>query len=94
MAKWNMQDTPAYKLHESIVKYKMADVVEKPAHYNNGTIECIDYIKDSMSLEEYRGYLRGNVIKYQHRHKYKGKELEDLQKAQWYLNKLIETYKE
>ncbi len=94
MAKWNMQETTSYKFNKYLEDFKKTDVVEKPAHYNNGTIECIDYIKDSMSLEEYRGYLRGNVIKYQHRHKYKGKELEDLQKAQWYLNKLIETYKE
>ncbi len=85
MAKWGtVYDKPEVT--------EAPEVVIKPPHYNNGNIECIDYIKDSMSLEEYRGYLRGNVIKYQHRHKYKGKELEDLQKAQWYLAKLIETY--
>lgn len=88
MAKWGIKEESWVDLP---VEHK-SDPVAKPQHYNNGNIECIDYIKDSMSLEEYRGYLRGNVIKYQHRHKYKGKELEDLQKAQWYLSKLIETY--
>jgi hypothetical protein len=38
------------------------------------------------------GYAEGNIIKYVSRHKYKGKPLEDLRKAQWYLTKLIEQY--
>lgn len=67
------------------------DVVNKPAHYNNGNIECIDYIEQQLSPEEFKGYLLGNVIKYTHRHKYKN-GLEDLKKAQWYQNKYIDKY--
>ena len=43
-----------------------------------------------MSQEAFRGYLKGNVEKYLWRYNYKNKPLEDLQKAKWYLNKLIE----
>lgn len=66
---------------------KTLDVVNKPAHYNNGNIECIDYIEQQLTEEEYRGYLLGNIIKYTHRHKYKN-GVEDLKKANWYLDKL------
>ena len=67
------------------------DAVNKPSHYNNGNIECIDYIEQQLSPEEFKGYLLGNVIKYTHRHKYKN-GLEDLKKAQWYQNKYIDKY--
>ena len=66
------------------------DVVNKPKHYNQYGIECIDSIRASMSQEAFRGYLKGNVEKYLWRYNYKSKPVEDLQKAQWYLNKLIE----
>ena len=65
------------------------DVVDKPPHYNFGTIECIEYLKDNMAPEAFRGYLEGNTKKYMHRFRYKGKDLEDLKKAQWYLDYLI-----
>lgn len=42
-----------------------------------------------MSPSEFEGYLQGNVIKYISRYRYKGTALEDLQKAQWYINRLI-----
>lgn len=72
------------------VKIDSPDVVNRPLHYNTGgTIECIDYIEDFLTYEEYRGYLRGNIGKYLHRFTYKN-GLEDLKKAQWYLNRLIQ----
>ena len=67
----------------------MTDMVEHPPHYGQGTIECIDYIEDFLSNEEYIGYLRGNIAKYNHRWRYKN-GVEDLKKAQWYHNKLLE----
>ena len=67
------------------------DVVNKPKHYNQYGIECIDSIRASMSDLEFHGYLKGNVEKYLWRYNYKSKPKEDLQKAQWYLNKLIEV---
>jgi hypothetical protein len=59
-----------------------------PSHYKSGEIECINAIKASMSTIEFKGYLKGNVQKYLWRYDKKN-GLEDLQKAQWYLNKLV-----
>jgi len=66
------------------------DMVNSPAHYTSGSIECIDYIRDVLSAAEYIGYLRGNMIKYQHRCRDKGKFKEDLKKIEWYSKKLNE----
>lgn len=60
------------------------DPVNNPSHYKKGKIETIDFIEDK-TLD----YHLGNVIKYITRAKHKGKELEDLKKAQWYLNRYI-----
>lgn len=68
----------------------MYNPVTHPAHYTNGGIECIDAIKASMSDEEFRGYLKGNVVKYLWRYRLKSNAGEDLKKARWYLNKLID----
>lgn len=67
----------------------IADNVNSPSHYGQGKIEAIDYIKDSLTKEEYIGYLRGNIAKYLHRWRYKN-GLEDLKKAQVYLGWLIQ----
>lgn len=61
-----------------------------PDHYK-GAIECIDAIKASMSQEAFRGYLKGNIIKYSWRYEKKGL-IEDLRKAQVYLNWLIDDH--
>lgn len=65
------------------------DNVEHPTHYTSGGIECIDAIKASMSSEEYKGFLKGQVIKYVWRYRLKGKSTEDLKKARFYLDRLI-----
>ena len=70
------------------------DVVNNPDHYNTGNIECIDAIEESMSSVAFKGYLKGNCMKYLWRYDYKGKQVEDLQKAGWYLNKLTEMVTE
>jgi hypothetical protein len=64
--------------------------VEEPPHYNKGDVECIDAIRASMDRTSYSGYLKGNTLKYLWRYTYKKKPLEDLRKAKWYLDKLIE----
>lgn len=66
----------------------MEDVVNRPKHYNTGSIECIEAIKASMSPLEFRGYLKGNILKYLWRYNYKGKPKEDIDKADWYLARL------
>tara|TARA_R110000782_G_scaffold43796_1_gene98328 strand:+ start:847 stop:1161 length:315 start_codon:yes stop_codon:yes gene_type:complete len=71
------------------------DAVNKPAHYNlGGGVECIDYIKQVLTLDGFISYCQGNMIKYQHRHGYKGNPVQDMEKAQWYLNKMLEAMKE
>ena len=67
------------------------DAVNKPPHYNNGGIEAIDYIKQQLG-SAFVGYLEGNVLKYIHRHKYKGNAKQDLEKARWYLDRLIREH--
>jgi len=62
----------------------MPDPVNHPPHYKTGGIETIDFI-EAKEL----GYHLGNVIKYVSRAKHKGNELEDLKKAQWYLERAI-----
>lgn len=66
-----------------------ADVVNNPSHYTAGGIETIDFIKAKLTPEEYRGYLRGNAMKYQSRTGLKGEALEDAQKCSWYQDRLV-----
>ena len=66
------------------------DVVNSPRHYNQGGIECIDSIRAMLNKEEFIGYLRGNSHKYRWRFRYKN-GIEDLKKAEWYENKLLNT---
>ena len=70
------------------------DMVGAPKHYNSGNIECIDAIEESMSSHAFKGYLKGNCMKYLWRYDYKGKQVEDLQKAGWYLRKLTDMVTE
>tara|TARA_R110000824_G_scaffold45389_4_gene131303 strand:- start:675 stop:1079 length:405 start_codon:yes stop_codon:yes gene_type:complete len=64
------------------------DAVNNPAHYNTGSIECIDAMEAMLSEEEFIGYLRGNSFKYRWRMRHKESAVKDLQKAQWYERKL------
>jgi|TARA_R110000744_G_scaffold239656_4_gene357040 hypothetical protein len=66
------------------------DMVNNPPHYNKHGIECITAIEAALTEEEFKGYVKGNVLKYTWRENYKNK-LEDLKKAAWYLNRLIES---
>jgi len=77
--------------HEEYMKEKSKDVdnVNHPPHYNQAGIECIDAIAAALSPEELRGYYKGNVLKYTWRERYKN-GIEDLKKAQFYLNKLVD----
>jgi hypothetical protein len=69
--------------------------VSKPSHYNlSGGIECIEYIKQVLGPDGFIAYCRGNSMKYQHRAMYKGKPLEDLEKAHQYSAWAIETLME
>lgn len=61
--------------------------VVRPTHYTSGSIECIDAIESALTAEEFKGFLKGNVIKYTWRHNRKN-GIEDLDKADWYMTRL------
>jgi len=64
------------------------DLVNHPPHYADSTIECIEAIEAQLTQEEFRGYCKGNIVKYIWRERQKG-QTESLKKAQWYLDRLI-----
>ena len=69
---------------EGLARY---EAVNHPPHYNQGNIEVIDAIED-WGLD----FNAGNVVKYVSRHQHKAEPLEDLKKARWYLDRLIEGW--
>lgn len=74
------------------VKIK-ADPVNNPAHYTAGGIETIDFIQAKLTPEEFQGYLKGNIIKYTSRAGKKNELVEDFEKGQWYMNRLVQHLK-
>lgn len=69
---------------------KSFDPVDRPQHYNEGKIECIDAIESAcVGLDGFEGLCTGNAIKYMWRWKKKAKPTEDLKKAIYYINKLL-----
>ena len=85
----------ARRVNEELNAEKKASQNDKdainPNHYKGNGIECIEYMKERLNSEAFLGYLNGNVIKYTHRWQDKN-GVEDLRKARWYLNRLIEEY--
>ena len=73
------------------INCKDKDMVNSPPHYNKYGVECIEAIQ-SATGEGYEYYLQGNIIKYLWRYRYKD-GVQDLEKAQWYLSRLIEVKK-
>lgn len=68
------------------------DKVNHPSHYTTGEIEVINYIRDKLGADEFTGYCIGNVLKYVSRWRHKD-GVQDLEKAQVYLNWAIESAK-
>tara|TARA_X000001382_G_scaffold17204_2_gene10762 strand:+ start:1191 stop:1499 length:309 start_codon:yes stop_codon:yes gene_type:complete len=91
------EDYMVAKLRQEEIRMKQAnkqsdnvvDMVNSPPHYNQTGIECIHAISAATG-DGFKHYLQGNVLKYLWRFDYKDKPLQDLQKAQWYLNALVE----
>jgi hypothetical protein len=72
------------------------DMVNHPPHYaetDNG-VECIDAIRAALGKEQFIGFLRGQVIKYQWRLGKKDSSVQDNKKAIWYATKLDEVLNE
>ena len=84
----HMNEIKPIKKDDADTHMHQFDNVDRPMHYAAGSIECIDAIEAQLSAEEFRGYLKGNIIKYLWREKNKG-GIESLKKAKWYLNKLL-----
>ena len=63
----------------------------KATHYDAGGIETLDIIRAKLTEEEYKGYLKGNALKYLCRSSFKGTEDRDLEKADWYVGWLNEN---
>ncbi len=87
-----MVDRKKEKDKTRATKQVVRDTVNHPPHYNNGGMECIDYIRQQLG-DEFSSYCQGNVIKYLHRWRYKN-GIEDLRKAEWYLNAMIKSIRE
>lgn len=65
--------------------------VAHPDHYTHGGIETIDYIRAKLTYDEFIGFLKGNVIKYVSRAGKKGSEIQDIEKAGWYMKALAKA---
>lgn len=76
------------------VELAQDDNVNSPSHYTSGGIETIDYMEAKSTHEEFCGHLRLTTIKYLSRAGLKDDEIQDLEKAAWYLNKLIKVRKD
>lgn len=66
------------------------DEVERPSHYMEGRHEVIEIIKNMLTVEEYMGYLKGNIIKYSCRAGLKGDRATDIAKRDKYMDFLSE----
>lgn len=84
---WAMEDE--YSKHTSIHQGTTpeppeADLVNSPSHYQLDGMEVIDIIKALLTPEEYRGFLKGNDLKYIFREPHKGNPAQDVGKHIWY----------
>lgn len=89
-----IDDTPT--VSEVVEKYGedvKPDPVNHPAHYTSGSIECIDAMQAAFGDEAVKDFCLCNAFKYLWRHRQKN-GVEDLKKACWYLNRLIEEVEE
>ena len=79
-----LKETPFHKPDFSHLKDNI-----NPDHYKSKSKETIERLQDNLTAGEFKGYLKGNILKYLDRYEHKN-GVEDLNKANWYLNKLIE----
>ena len=84
-------DPLANKIFERNNKNTSDDKVNSPSHYTRGDIEVIDIIKQlTQGYDPFEAYLVGNTIKYLARANFKENKRQDLKKAGWHINKLLE----
>jgi hypothetical protein len=81
----NEEYDPLYDDHRLDV-----DMVNHPPHYTSGRVEAIDAIESALGMNEFRGYCAGNAMKYIWRAGLKSTDwIEDIEKAVWYLNRML-----
>lgn len=71
--------------------YTETDMVNNPPHYTQGEIECIDAIKSALGIEGFKYFCRGQIIKYTWRAEHKNDFNEDIQKCEYYVQRLREV---
>lgn len=71
-------------------EFKRVETVEHPQHYNQGSIECIDAMESAFGVDEVSSFCKLNAFKYLWRAGDKINAVEDLKKARWYIDKIIE----
>lgn len=69
------------------------DMVNHPGHYESGKFECIDVMLETQGPDAVAGFCICNAFKYLYRHNRKN-GIEDVKKAQWYINKYLEIVEE
>lgn len=89
MMRTDYDDLSNVSTGQSTGSTQLNDPVNHPAHYTQGGIECIEALKAALGFEGFKAYCRGNIIKYLWRTEHKNK-VQDLKKARWYLDRLIE----
>ena len=85
---WQPPKTPETPETQRVIMVVQPDPVNHPAHYTHGGIETIDFIQAKLTPEEFRGYLKGNILKYGSRLGHKDNDMQDAGKLAWYTNKL------
>lgn len=81
---------PEKTLQEQIQEERKEEVNHPERYGGDTTYECIKVLESWLSPEEYKGFLKGNAIKYLCRAGKKDEIVQELKKANWYINKLIE----
>ena len=72
---------------------EQSDNVNHPQHYKQGTIECIEAMRQQFTKEEVVAFCKLNAFKYLWRSNHKGTPQQDIDKANWYLSQISSTYK-
>jgi hypothetical protein len=82
-SQWQPQETEVWIKSDN-------DKINHPTHYTQGGIECIEAIKAALTADEFRGYIKGTILKYVWRERIKNGD-EDLKKAEWFINYFIKN---
>lgn len=72
---------------EQVEVRQVADAIN-PSHYQTGSIECIEAIEAALTPEEYRGYLKGQIFRYNWRLGHKDEPVQEAGKLHWYADRL------